>query len=108
MRTALRTCRPRRRPSECCTNNLLEYDAIMLRKLRYLDRAHKVARKLAKEARHRALLAEDDSKPWYIKYSRKAYRAAMHGMDVDVHAVRQQQQARRIICVLVLAVSNIY
>jgi len=47
--------------------------------------AHKVARKLAKDAAYKALLAEDDTKVWYVKYARKAYRALMHGMDVDIH-----------------------
>ena len=47
--------------------------------------ASKAARIIAKEKAHEALIAEDNSKPWYIKYPRKAYRAAMHGMEVDVH-----------------------
>ena len=46
--------------------------------------ASKAARIIAKEKAHEALMAEDNSKPWYIKYARKAYRAAMHGMEVDV------------------------
>jgi hypothetical protein len=52
-----------------------------------IRRAHKVARKLAKDAAYKALLAEDDTKVWYVKYARKAYRALMHGMDVDIHEV---------------------
>ena len=50
-------------------------------------RASKAARAIAKEEAHNALLAEDETKPWYIKYSRKAYRALMHGVDVDIHEV---------------------